>query len=124
MAHPLKKRDLKLVQKVTQFKEFNLSKPKPNLQERSQNVNDSFAFKARPVPDFIKPALSKLIVPKKLTTFKEFRLQTDIRASSKTDSQPEMPTTVLNTSLNTSVKRRATVPLEFTFASEARIKLR
>lgn len=76
------------------------------------------------MPDFVKPALSQLIVPKKLTTFKEFKLQTDMRAISKTDSQPMMPITVLNTSLNTSVKRRATVPLEFTFASEARIKLR
>lgn len=41
MAHPLKKRDLKLALKVTQFKEFNLSKPKPNLQEKSQNLDDS-----------------------------------------------------------------------------------
>ena len=59
MDQTQRKRDLKLVQKVTQFREFNLSKTKEHLEEKSLNTTiEKLAFKARPVPDFVKPSLT------------------------------------------------------------------
>lgn len=59
MDQAKRKRDLKLVQKVTQFREFNLSKSKVFLKEKSLNLPQEIpVFKARPVPDFVKPALT------------------------------------------------------------------